>query len=139
MDSRFETKEMGEAFDNLFYHIKNWPITFQYQIAEAFAASPLSKYQIRNFIKFLGAFAVEYPEQTLEWISKIIEKNTPDDVFTWNNIVEVVIQSYNSIKTFNNNSNQKTLEFAMDLIDTIMQSGNNKTLITNFINKLDNE
>ena len=92
-----------------------------------------------NFIKFLGAFAVEYPEQTLEWISKIIEKNTPDDVFTWNNIVEVVIQSYNSIKTFNNNSNQKTLEFAMDLIDTIMQSGNNKTLITNFINKLDNE
>ena len=68
-----------------------------------------------------------------------IEKNTPDDVFTWNNIVEVVIQSYNGIKTFNNNSNQKTLEFAMDLIDTIMQSGSNKTLIINFINKLDNE
>ena len=139
MDSRFETKEMGEAYDNLFCHIKNWPITFQYQIAEAFAASPLSKYQIRNFIKFLGAFAVNDPEQTLEWISNIIEKDTPDDVFTWNNIVEVVIQSYNGIKTFYNNSNQKTLEFAMDLIDTIMQSGSNKTLITNFINKLDNE
>ena len=60
-------------------------------------------------------------------------------MYLWNNIIEVVIQSYNGIKTFNNNSNQKTLEFAMDLIDTIMQSGNNKTLITNFINKLDNE
>lgn len=138
-DSRFETKEMGEAYDNLFAHIKNWPINFQYQIAKSFAVSPLSKYQIRNFIKFLGAFAVNYPEQTLEWISKIIERNTPDDVFTWNNIVEVVIQSYNGIKTFNNNSNQQILEFAMDLIDTIMQSGSNKTLITNFINKLDNE
>jgi hypothetical protein len=31
------------------------------------------------------------------------------------------------------------LEHAMDLMDNIMQNPNNKYLITNFINKLDNE
>lgn len=53
--------------------------------------------------------------------------------------MDVVIQSYNGIKSFNDSNYQETLEKAMDLIDTIMQNPNNKYLISNFINKLDNE
>jgi len=51
----------------------------------------------------------------------------------------VLIQSYNGIKSFNDSSYQDTLEHAMDLMDAIMKNPNNKYLITNFINKLDNE
>ena len=62
-----------------------------------------------------------------------------DDYYLWNHIVDVIIQSYNGIKSFNDSSYQDTLEHALDLIDTIMQNPGNKYLITNFINKLDNE
>lgn len=54
-------------------------------------------------------------------------------------MVDVLIQSYNGIKSFNDCDYQDTLEHAMDLMDTIMQNPNNKYLIINFINKLDNE
>ena len=63
----------------------------------------------------------------------------PDDYFIWNHIVEVIIQSYNGIKSFKDRSYLETLEHAMDLIDNIMQSPSNKHLISTFINKLDNE
>lgn len=53
--------------------------------------------------------------------------------------MDVVIQSYNGIKAFNDDRNQDILELAMDLIDSIMRNPNNKYLISNFINKLDNE
>lgn len=139
MEPQFDTKEMGEACDNLFHHIDNWPENLQYQVTNTYVNSPLSRHQIRTFITFLGGFAIKNPVQALRWLEQIINTDIPDDYFIWNRIVDVVIQSYNGIKSFNKTDYQNTLEHAMDLIDTIMQNPSNKYLISNFINKLDNE
>lgn len=139
MESQFDSSEMGEAYDNLFHHINKWPEEIQYRIADAYVNSLLCKHQIRRFIEFLGGYAIKDPELTLRWLEQILDSDIPDDYFIWNHIVDVVIQSYNGIKSFNNSSYQETLEHAMDLIDTIMQNPSNKYLISNFINKLDNE
>ena len=139
MESQFDTPEMGEAFDNLFHHIDKWPDNIQLKITEEYVYSPLSKHQIRTFIGYLGGYAIKNPVLTLKWLELILEADIPDDFYIWNRIVDVVIQSYNGIKSFNDSSYQEILDHAMDLIDTIMQNPSNKNLISNFINKLDNE
>lgn len=139
MKPQFNSPEMGEACDNLFYHINQWPEEMQYRITNTYVHSPLCKHQIRTFIEFLGGFAIKDPIQTLKWFEMILDTDIPNDFFIWNHIADVVIQSYNGIKSFNNNDYQEVLEHAMDLIDTMMQNPSNKYLISNFINKLDNE
>ena len=140
MEPQFDTPEMGEAFDNLFYHAKDWSDEVQMTVADVFVASPLSKHKIRVFIEFLAGYAIIDPIQTLKWLEAVLEAKSPsDDIYVWNHVADVIIQSYNGIKSFNDSSYQDTLEHAMDLIDFIMQNPSNKYLITNFINKLDNE
>ena len=80
----------------------------------------MCRHHIRAFVKFLGSFAVKDPVQTLKWLEQILALITPQDYFVWNEVVEVVIQAYNGIKSFNDKCNQKILERAMDLIDAIM-------------------
>ena len=139
METQYDTPEMGEAFDHLFHNIDKWPDGYQKRIAGLYVDSPVSKHQNRVFIDYLGGYAIKEPVQALEWLEKILKPEIPDDFFIWNKIVDVIIQSYNGIKSFNDNSYQDILEHAMDLIDTIMQNPSNKYLISNYINKLDNE
>ena len=140
LEPQFDTPEMGEAFDNLFYHAKDWSDEVQKTVVDVFVLSPLSKHKIRVFIEFLAGYAIKDPIQTLKWLEAVLEAKSPsDDIYVWNHIADVIIQSYNGIKSFNDGSYQDTLEHAMDLIDFIMQNPSNKYLITNFINKLDNE
>lgn len=140
MNPQFDSPEMGEACDNIFHHIKSWEEDIQRKVAEAFVSSPVSSHKIRVFIEFLASYAIKDPIQTLRWLEAVIDsEGLPDDYYIWNHVVDVLIQSYNGIKSFNDSSNQDILEHAMDLIDTIMQNPSNKYLISNFINKLDNE
>jgi hypothetical protein len=140
MEPQFDSQKMGEACDNLFYHIGTWPEDIQYQITDRYVNSPLCKHHINTFVGYLGGYAIKDPVQTLRWLEQLMNKaNIPDDYFIWNSIADVIIQAYNGIKSFNDRSYQETLEHAMDLIDTIMKSPSNKHLISNFINKLDNE
>ena len=139
MESQYDTHKMGEVCDNLFHHADKWDDDYQLRVAEAFVASPLSKHKVSVFIEFLAGYAIKDPVQTLKWLEQTIANDIPDDYFIVNHVVEALIQSYNGIKSFSDSSCQDTLEHAMDLMDTIMQNPSNKYLITNFINKLDNE
>lgn len=139
MKPQFDSFEMGKACDNIFYYINKWPEEIWYRIADSYVNSPLCKHQVRVFIEFLGSYAIKDPIQALRWLELILDTNISDDYLIWNKIMDVVIQSYNGIKSFNDSDDQETLEHAMDLIDNIMQKPNNKYLISNFINKLDNE
>lgn len=139
MEPKFDSLEMGETFDNMFYHTKDWADDVQRRVSDAFVASPVSKHKINKFIEYLAGYAIKDPVQTLIWLDRAIADDLPDDFFILNHVVDVLIQSYNGIKSFNDKTYQDTLEHAMDLIDTIMKNPSNKYLITNFINKLDNE
>lgn len=139
MEPQFDSSEMGEACDNLFHHADKWNDNLQKRVADAYVTSSLSKHKVSVFIEFLAGYAIKDPLQTLKWLEKILIHELPDDYFIVNHVVDVLIQSYNGIKSFNDSRYQDTLEHAMDLIDSIMQNPSNKYLITNFINKLDNE
>ena len=139
MESQFDSAEMGEVCDNLFHNADKWRDDYQMRVAEAFVASPLSKHKLTTFIEFLAGYAIKDPVQNLKWLEQTLVNDIPDDYFIVNHVVDVLIQSYNGIKSFNDSSYQNILENAMDLIDAIMQNPSNKYLITNFINKLDNE
>lgn len=140
MEPQFDSEDLGKACDNLFRHIGAWPYEFQRKITETYVDSPLCKHQVKTFVDYLGGDAIKDPVQTLRWLEQVLDKaDIPDDYFIWNHIVEVIIQSYNGIKSFKDRSYLETLEHAMDLIDNIMQSPSNKHLISTFINKLDNE
>ena len=139
LEPQFDSAEMGDACDNMFHHASDWTDGVQAKVAEAYVNSPLSKHKIRVFIDFLAGYAIKDPIQTLDWLERVLITEIVDDFYVWNHIVDVIIQSYNGIKNFNDSSYQATLEHAMDLIDTVMQNPSNKYLISNFINKLDNE
>ena len=91
------------------------------------------------FITNMAGYAIKDPVQTLKWLELSLANDIPDDYFIVNHVVDVLIQSYNGIKSFNDSSYQDTLEHAMDLMDALMKNPSNKYLIINFINKLDNE
>ena len=139
MESQYDSPKMGDICDNLFHHADKWNDDYQLRVAEAFVASTLSKHKATVFIEFLAGYAIKDPVQTLKWLELTISDDIPDDYFIVNHVVDVLIQSYNGIKSFNDSSYQDTLEHALDLMDAIMKNPNNKYLITNFINKLDNE
>lgn len=139
MEPKFDSSDMGEACDNIFHNIKSWPEDMQYKIASTFVSSPLSAYKITSFVKYLAGYAIKDPVQALRWLEMILVTNYPKDYSILNQILDVIIQAYNGIKSFNDSCYQDTLEHAMDLIDEIMQSPSDKFFIVNFINKLDNE
>ena len=63
----------------------------------------------------------------------------PNDYSIWNSVTDVLIQSYNGIRSFNDVEYQPILEHAMDMIDSLMMNKDKRFLITNFIHKLDDE
>lgn len=139
MEEQFDSLKMGEACDDLFRNIDLCPEDMQIRVAEAFVSSPLSSHGAKSFVKYLAGYAIKDPIQTLKWLERILSASFPNDYHDWNHVVDVIVQAYNGIKSFNDINCQEPLEHAMDLIDNIMQNPNNKHLVLNFINKLDNE
>lgn len=137
-DTSYDSQEMGEAYDDLFHNLDSWPEEVQFRIADAFVSSPLSSHKTTSFIDYLAGYAIKEPVQTLKWLERIIS-NVQDDYYVWNKVIDVLIQSYNGIKSFNDIAYQDTLEHALDMIDSAMLNPNRKYLVSNFINKLDNE
>ena len=101
--------------------------------------SPLSAHENRGFIKFLAGYAIIEPLQTLAWLEKILSKKCPEDYGIWNVVTDVLVQSYNGIQSFNDKKDHGVLEKAMDMMDQLMMSKDNRFLITQFIHKIDEE
>lgn len=139
MNPKFDSPELGKACDQMFYHIEKWSQASQVRVAGAYISTTLYRHKIRGFIHFLGGYALKDPRQTLEWLEKILRLSPACEAYIWNQIVEIIIQAYNGAKTFNHPDYQEALEYAMDLIDRIMQHPSNRYMISNFMNKLDNE
>ena len=139
MKSQFESFELGTAFDQMFYHIDQCPQEYQEKIIDTYMNTLFFRYETSGLIHFLAGYAIKDPEQTLRWLEKILEIPPSSKAYIWNQIVEVIIQAYNGIKAFNQPDYKDALEYAMDLIDRIMQHPSNRYMISDFMNKLDNE
>ena len=139
MKPQFDSPELGNAFDRMFYHIDQWSQEYQKKIIGTYINTPFFRYKTSGLIHFLAGYAIKYPEQTLRWLEKILEIPPSSEAYIWNQIVEVIIQAYNGLKAFNQADYQDALEYAMDLIDMIMQHPSNRYMIYDFMSKLDNE
>lgn len=139
MSERFCSVELGHECDTMFQYVKKWTQERQDIIAKTFVESPLSEYTGRGFIDFLAGYAIKKPDQALYWLECVIRNMAPNDYSIWNSVTDVLIQSYNGIRSFNDVEYQPILEHAMDMIDSLMMNKDNCFLITNFIRKLDNE
>lgn len=139
MSERFCSVELGHECDTMFQYVKKWTKERQDIIAKTFVESSLSKYTDRGFIDFLAGYAIKKPVQALYWLECVIHNMAPNDYSIWNSVTDVLIQSYNGIRSFNDVEYQPILEHAMDLIDGLMMNKDKRFLITNFIHKLDDE
>ena len=139
MKSNYVSPNLGEAYDMIFHNSNNWSVNEKRIIGQAYVKSPLSVYLNRGFLIFLASYAIIEPLRSLSWLECILEKKQPEDYEKWNLITDILIQSYNGILSFNDNEYQDTLEKAMDLMDKLMMSKDKRFLITNFIQKIDEE
>lgn len=139
MSERFCSEELGHECDFMFRYVKKWKQERQYIIAKTFVESPLIVFTDRGFIDFLAGYAIKDPVQSLYWLECVLQKKNSYDYSIWNSVTDVLIQSYNGIRSFNDIEHQSTLEKTMDLMDRLMMNKDNKLLITNFIRKLDDE
>lgn len=139
MKSNYVSPNLGEAYDMIFHNSNNWSVNEKRIIGKAYVESPLSAYLNRGFLIFLASYAIIEPLRSLSWLECILEKKQPEDYEEWNLITDILIQSYNGILSFNDNGYQDTLEKAMDLMDKLMMSKDKRFLITNFIQKIDEE
>lgn len=139
MKPQFDSIELGKTFDQIFYYMDQWPQEYPERIIDTYMNTPLCRYEISGLVHFLAGYAIKEPEKTLGWLEKILQLSPSSEDYIWNQIVEVIIQAYNGIKAFNQSDCQDALEYAMDLIDRLMLHPSNRYMISNFMNKLDNE
>ena len=139
MSNQFDTPEFGKQCDTMFHYANSWSPNHKRIMAKAYVDSPLSAHENRGFIKFLAGYAIIEPLQTLAWLEKILSKKCPEDYGIWNVVTDVLVQSYNGIQSFNDKKDHGVLEKAMDMMDQLMMSKDNRFLITQFIHKIDEE
>lgn len=138
MTGQYDSPELGKQCDMIFHYANKWSANHKVMMANAYVKSPLCVYENRGFVKFLAGYAVVDPLKTLSWLEQIVSKKHPED-YGWNLVTDVLIQSYNGIRSFNDREYQGMLENAMDLMDQLMMSKDNRFLITQFIRKIDEE
>lgn len=139
MKDKYYSEEMANSCDNVFHNLEKVSVENQKLLAETFVNSKMSCGKVHSFYNFLAYFALVNPIQSLSWLKKMIEKELPLEFNDWNVITDIIIQSYNGIKSFDDEENRPLLDMAMDVLDTLMQRQENKYIINNFIQKLDNE
>lgn len=136
-DNRFASEKLANAFDTIFHDINKWPDNKKQELSDLFLNSNLSKYKVRSYYEFLAGFAISHPIESLGALEQLKMKYTPGDVFADNKMADILIQAYNGVRSFSNDSD--ILEKAMDLMDSLLKSQQQKYRMNYFFYKLDNE
>lgn len=139
MREEYASDKMSEQCDEIFYNLEKVDDCFRFDIASCFVDSVPWQSKFHCFYGFLAGYAAKDPLQTLIWLNVIVNKQMPEEFDDINVVTDVLIQSYNGIKQFDDKSTLKTLELAMDLLDKLMQLPESKYALTDFLNKLDND
>lgn len=139
MHENYYSEKIAEKCDSIFHNLEHVSTELQYRLADTFVKSKLCEIKNRSFYNFLASYALSNPQQTLEWLDVILHKDKTLEGKDYTIITDIIIQSYNGIKSFCDDDYMPLLEKSMDLLDNLMQRPDNRYTITNFIYKLDNE
>jgi hypothetical protein len=138
MDRCNDDESFANIYDGVFLHIKNAAKGLRIEFAWSFAH--LQRIiACHYYLEFLASLALSEPHTVLELLVESVGKIENKNSYIWNTITDVIIQSYNGIKSYNDPDISNSLEKAMDLLDQMMEDVKSSGRINYFIQKLDNE
>lgn len=131
--------ELARAYDNIFDGMMDdWPEEVKEEVTRIYVDGGWVSFAQHDFIRYLGSMAISDPAKCLKWLNRSLQvaKNLLQDSFSSSKIIEILLQSYNGLSEFGTKT--PDLEFAMDLLDQIMQERKHAVRLEIFLDKLDN-
>ena len=116
-----EDKNLGETYDRAFYHLKVSILPDLYNFMKKYRTSKVGKFRDDAFYQYLKKCSKDFPEQCIE-LTKGFENhiNEPERHRIHRNVpLNVIVQSYNSIRDYNSNS--ASLDEAMNVFDKLLE------------------
>lgn len=131
--------ELARAYDNIFDGMMDdWPEDVKEEVIRIYVDGGWVSFAQHDFIRYLGSMAISDPARCLKWLNQSLQVATTllQDSFSSSRIIEILLQSYNGLSEFGTKT--PDLEFAMDLLDQIMQERKHAVRLEMFLYKLDN-
>ena len=131
--------ELARAYDNIFDGMMDdWPEDIKEEVTKLYIDNGWVSFAHHDFIRYLGSMAISDPVKCLKWLNRSLQvaKELLQDSFASSRIIEILLQSYNGLSEFGTKT--PDLEFAMDLLDHIMQERKHSVRLETFLYKLDN-
>lgn len=129
-------KTYDSIFDSL---ITNWPSVVQEEMMGYFIDGGWIVNGNRAFVKHIGSMALTDPLRSLSWLKKSLDAapNLLKSFDSSSKVIEILIHAYNGISDFGDKS--PDLEFAMDLLDSILRNQEQAHQLDRFLYALDND
>ena len=131
--------ELARAYDNIFDGMMDdWPEEIKEEVTGLYVDGGWVSFVQHDFIHYVGSMAISDPAKCLKWLNRSLQaaKNLLQDSFSSSRIIEILLQSYNGLSEFGTKT--PDLEFAMNLLDHIMQERKHSVRLETFLDKLDN-
>ena len=131
--------ELAKTYDFIFDDlILTWTPAVQEEIMGYFIDGGWIANGSRDFVKHLGSMALAEPSKCLQWLRKSLDAapNLMRDIYSSSKILEILIQAYNGLSEFGDKT--PDLEFAMDLLDSILRKQDCTYSLDMFLFTLDN-
>ena len=137
--SQQKETDLAKTYDFIFDDlITTWPPAVQEEMMGHFIDGGWIVNGNRDFVKHIGAIALTEPSRSLKWLRKSLDAapNLMQDFYSSSKILEILIQAYNGLSEFGDKT--PDLEFAMDLLDSILQKQDHAYRLDMFLFTLDN-
>lgn len=137
--SQQKETDLAKTYDFIFDDlITTWPPVIQEEMMGYFIDGGWVVNGNRDFVKHIGAMAPTEPSRSLKWLRKSLDAapNLMQDFYSSSKILEILIQAYNGLSEFGDKT--PDLEFAMDLLDSILSKQEHAYRLDMFLFTLDN-
>jgi len=137
--SQQQGTNLAQTYDFIFDKlITAWPSDVQEEMMGYFIDGGWIANSSRGFIKHIGSMALAEPSKCLQWLRKSLNgaPKLLQDIYSSSKILEILIQAYNGLTEFGDKT--PDLEFAMDLLDSILRKQGHDYRLDLFLFTLDN-
>lgn len=107
-------------------------------LLQSYSESELIKLSNYGYLNLLKNLSVIEPKLTLKSLNTFIDTISEQESYKLNNIVEILINSYNAIRKYNDPDDEDILDKAIDHMDTLLMQASGPSYLNNYINHIDN-
>lgn len=136
------TSELATAVDSYFNRISVKNITVILPELEdlltTYPKSNLAQSAHIGYLDLLKKISVIEPRLTLTSLFYFIDNISEDESYKLNKIVEILINSYNTIRKYNDPDDMELLDKAIDHMDALLRQTSGPSYLNNYINHIDN-